>query len=370
MAALSTVSTLLVAPTHTSAVHSNMVRRPSRAISKCCRHSQFGTQTTRLVEKRMTPAAVAPRQQALRKHGRQQIVKVSNAAARSKVSVEDGDIVKVHFIGRLEDGTIFEDTTRRADPISFKIGADQMMAGVEKAVMGMTVGEILTVSCLPEDAFGDYDEDSCFEVPIERAPEGLALGHVRLFDGPATCRCTKITETDFTLDLNHELAGKIVSFELTLLEAVDPLARFPVRKTDEEWRLQLPTFAYQVLRLKGTEPAGAGEYDKFYPKTGYFTCGGCDQPLYSAAAKFDSECGWPAFDKCFKDSIVIEMDDSEGMKRAEIMCSNCGGHLGHVFEGEEKTPTNERHCVNSVSVKYVDKPIAYLPVECKAMPDA
>eukprot|EP00951_Prasinocladus_malaysianus_P009263 scaffold67562_cov47-Prasinocladus_malaysianus.AAC.1 len=74
----------------------------------------------------------------------------------------------------------------------------------------------------------------------------------------------------------------------------------------------------------------------------------------AAEAKFNSGCGWPAFDKCYKDSVAIEVDNSYGMRRVEIMCNNCGGHLGHVFEGEKMTPTNERHCVNSVSVKYVE----------------
>jgi len=279
------------------------------------------------------------------------------SATANKEVAEDGDIVKVHFIGKMEDGTVFEDTNTKGTPLSFKVGADQIMPGMEKAVKMMKVGENITISVPPADAFGEYDEDSRFEVPIDRAPEGLALGHVRLFDGPATARVVEINETNFILDCNHELAGKTIVFELNLVEVVDPAARFPLKKSEEEWKELLPEFAYQVLRLKGTEPGGTGEYDKFYPEKGYFTCGGCGHPLYSAAAKFDSGCGWPAFDKCFKDSVAIEVDDSAGMARIEIMCSNCGGHLGHVFEGEGMTPTNERHCVNSVSVKYVDEAI-------------
>lgn len=71
----------------------------------------------------------------------------------------------------------------------------------------------------------------------------------------------------------------------------------------------------------------------------------------------NSGCGWPAFDKCFKGSVVTETDNAYGMRRVEIMCGKCGGHLGHVFEGERMTPTNERHCVNSVSVKFQKGPI-------------
>jgi peptide-methionine (R)-S-oxide reductase len=130
---------------------------------------------------------------------------------------------------------------------------------------------------------------------------------------------------------------------------------FPVVKTDEEWREELDANEYTVLREKGTELAGTGEYDKFFPKKheGHFCCRGCGQPLYSADSKFNSGCGWPAFDKCYKGALVTEVDGSLGMRRIEIMCSGCGGHLGHVFEGERFTETNERHCVNSLSIKFV-----------------
>lgn len=124
--------------------------------------------------------------------------------------------------------------------------------------------------------------------------------------------------------------------------------------TDAEWRKKLSPQEYHILRQKGTEYPGTGEYDGFYPKEGYFACRGCGQPIYSAAAKFQSGCGWPAFDKCYEGSVSIKKDSSFGMRRVEIMCSNCDGHLGHVFEGERMTDTNERHCVNSMSLKFVD----------------
>ena len=94
--------------------------------------------------------------------------------------------------------------------------------------------------------------------------------------------------------------------------------------------------------------------DGFYPKTGegYFACRGCEKPLYSAEAKFKSGCGWPAFDKCYKGSVETTVDETHGMQRIEITCAGCGGHLGHVFVGEGMTQTNERHCVNSVSVRF------------------
>ena len=126
------------------------------------------------------------------------------------------------------------------------------------------------------------------------------------------------------------------------------------KMTDADWKARLSGFEFKVLRQKGTEPRG-GEYDGLYPKKGegHFVCRGCAAPLYSAEAKFKSGCGWPAFDKCYKDSVKTHEDNSVGMRRIEITCAACGGHLGHVFEGERMTETNERHCVNSVSVKFI-----------------
>jgi peptide-methionine (R)-S-oxide reductase len=124
--------------------------------------------------------------------------------------------------------------------------------------------------------------------------------------------------------------------------------------------------------------AGTGEYDKFFPKEGYFACKVCKTPLYSSQSKFDSGCakpkkeknkkrksqnlfifillclgGWPAFDKCYEGAIATHTDSSFGMKRVEIVCATCGAHMGHVFEGEHMTDTNERHCVNSISTVFV-----------------
>jgi len=126
-------------------------------------------------------------------------------------------------------------------------------------------------------------------------------------------------------------------------------------KTDEEWKKVLTAEQFQILRKKGTERPGTGEYDGFYPNKGYFSCAGCGNPLYSAESKFKSGCGWPAFDKCYVGGVGTNVDNAFGMRRVEVVCAKCDGHLGHVFEGEMMTPTNERHCVNSVSVKYVDE---------------
>jgi peptide-methionine (R)-S-oxide reductase len=127
--------------------------------------------------------------------------------------------------------------------------------------------------------------------------------------------------------------------------------------TDAEWKKKLTSAEYSVIRKKGTEAPNTGEYNKFKPKEGYFACKACDNPLYSYKAKFDSGCGWPAFDRCFKNSVATHVDGSMFMRRVEITCAKCDGHLGHVFEGEGFTDTNERHCVNSISVKYISNAI-------------
>lgn len=105
----------------------------------------------------------------------------------------------------------------------------------------------------------------------------------------------------------------------------------------------------RVIEDKATEPAFTGEYDDFY-EVGTFICRRCQSPLFSSKAKFDAECGWPAFEACFPDAVT-ETLDADG-HRTEITCAHCGGHLGHVFRGEQLTDTNTRHCVNSLSIKF------------------
>ena len=107
-----------------------------------------------------------------------------------------------------------------------------------------------------------------------------------------------------------------------------------------------------VILAKGTERAFTGEYDDFY-KDGVFICRQCNTPLFSSKAKFDAHCGWPAFDDDFPNSIK-RVPDEDG-SRTEIQCANCGGHLGHVFEGEGMTPKDTRHCVNSLSIKFIPR---------------
>lgn len=110
---------------------------------------------------------------------------------------------------------------------------------------------------------------------------------------------------------------------------------------------------FRILREKGTETPGSGKFDKHAPSAGVYTCAGCDAPLYKASHKFSSGCGWPAYFDSIPGAVKRFEDSSMFMKRIEIVCSNCGGHLGHVFQGEGfPTPTDERHCVNSVSLNF------------------
>lgn len=105
-----------------------------------------------------------------------------------------------------------------------------------------------------------------------------------------------------------------------------------------------------VIEKSHTEPPFTGEYDDFYKK-GTFICRRCNAPLFSSEAKFDAGCGWPSFDAHFP-GAVTRLPDPDG-RRTEIRCAHCGGHLGHVFEGEDLTPKDTRHCVNSLSIRFV-----------------
>ena len=122
-----------------------------------------------------------------------------------------------------------------------------------------------------------------------------------------------------------------------------------IEKTDEEWRQELTPEQYQILRRKGTERAFTGQYhDAKTP--GVYRCAGCGQELFSSDVKYDSGSGWPSFSRPIDASLVEEHGDrSHGMVRMEVVCSRCGGHLGHVFD-DGPAPTGMRYCINSASI--------------------
>ncbi|MFN7709189.1 MAG: peptide-methionine (R)-S-oxide reductase MsrB [Sphingobacteriia bacterium] len=133
-----------------------------------------------------------------------------------------------------------------------------------------------------------------------------------------------------------------------------PDRTYPVQRTEAEWRQILSPEEYEVLRQRGTERSCSGAY--FAEKRpGTYHCRACNQALFESQTKFDSGTGWPNFFKPIQQGRVVELTDrSHGMVRTEVVCSNCGSHLGHVFPDGPK-PTGMRYCINSLSLKLEPK---------------
>jgi peptide-methionine (R)-S-oxide reductase len=123
-----------------------------------------------------------------------------------------------------------------------------------------------------------------------------------------------------------------------------------VDKSDAEWMQQLTPEQFHVLREHGTEPRGTSPLNK-EKRQGTFVCGACGQPLFTSETKYESGTGWPSFYKPIDDAIGTTTDTSYGMRRVEVHCSRCGGHLGHVFP-DGPAPTGERYCMNGVAMKF------------------
>ncbi|RZH67110.1 peptide-methionine (R)-S-oxide reductase MsrB [Natrinema altunense] len=123
-----------------------------------------------------------------------------------------------------------------------------------------------------------------------------------------------------------------------------------VPTSDEEWRERLSDEEYRILREAGTETPFSGEYVD-HKVDGSYACAGCGAELFDSETKFDSGCGWPSFYDADDDRIETRTDTSHGMRRTEVVCANCGGHLGHVFE-DGPEPTGKRYCINSVALEF------------------
>lgn len=126
--------------------------------------------------------------------------------------------------------------------------------------------------------------------------------------------------------------------------------------TDTAWRARLTAEQYRILRQAGTDRPFAAAYAVFQQQgAGTYVCTGCGATLFTSATKFDSHCGWPSFyDAATSDAVELRRDTGLGAERVEVVCKQCHGHLGYVFEGEGfNTPTDERYCINATSLRFI-----------------
>jgi peptide-methionine (R)-S-oxide reductase len=152
----------------------------------------------------------------------------------------------------------------------------------------------------------------------------------------------------FNSNETYAQKGNDMNFET--VESEEEL-EYNIEKSEEEWKSELSEEEYQILRKKGTERAFTGKYDHHF-EDGVYKCAGCGEALFDSDTKYDSGCGWPAFYYADSTKINYIEDNSYGMQRIEVVCANCGGHLGHVFPDGPRDKTGIRYCINSVSLNF------------------
>jgi peptide-methionine (R)-S-oxide reductase len=154
-----------------------------------------------------------------------------------------------------------------------------------------------------------------------------------------------------TLRAGASLLGLLAAARLPGIRVAPAAAAgFEIEKSEAEWRALLSPAAYRVLREHGTERAYTSPLND-EKRPGRFSCAGCDLPLFSSKTKFDSGTGWPSFYEPLPNAVGTQTDTAYGMRRTEVHCRRCGGHLGHVFE-DGPTPTGLRYCMNGVSLRF------------------
>ena len=150
------------------------------------------------------------------------------------------------------------------------------------------------------------------------------------------------------------LALTLVSCKSEAQQEEKTTNEFEIQKTESEWKAELTDEEYRILREAGTErPFSSPLNDVKEP--GVFVCAACGNELYRTKHKFDSGTGWPSFDRAIENSVAYSSDTKLGYKRSELLCGDCGGHLGHVFDDGPEETTGKRHCINGAALDFVPK---------------
>ena len=168
---------------------------------------------------------------------------------------------------------------------------------------------------------------------------------------PAACGQTR--SEDKVTDKQSTPPARKIEASADAAKSEQPAKSDKVVRTDKEWRKLLTREQYRVLRMKGTELPFRNKFDEHF-ELGTYACAACGQELFASDTKFNSGCGWPAFYAAKAgDRVVLTPDHSLGRVRTEVTCARCGSHLGHVFDDAPQTPTGQRFCINSVSLKFI-----------------